>query len=128
MLYVFIAIGILIVAFIWWRYTSVERGARQRDEKLMVLLQPIAKKLSGREPVTAEEIATVSRQPQYRPMLYQGNRRSPAQIDFPPPLRRGYNLGHAYRARGLGRGGSHSRSGGAHPGMTAWHRPRIIRC
>lgn len=71
MIYVLIAIGILFVAFIWWRYTSVARGVRQRDEKLLAVLDPIAQKLSKKEPVTAEEIANLSRQPQYRPMLYQ---------------------------------------------------------
>jgi hypothetical protein len=71
MIYALIAVGILIVAFIWWRYTSVARGARQRDEKLMAVLDPLAQKLSKKEPVTAEEIANLSRQPQYRPMLYQ---------------------------------------------------------
>jgi hypothetical protein len=71
MMYALSAVGILVVAFIWWRYTSVARGARHRDEKLLVVLDPIAKKVSKKEPVTAEEIATLSRQPQDRPMLYQ---------------------------------------------------------
>lgn len=71
MIYAFIVVGILFVAFIWWRFTSVARGARQRDEKLIVALDPIAQRLSKKEAVTAEEIAALSRQPQYRPMLYQ---------------------------------------------------------
>jgi hypothetical protein len=70
MIYVLIAIGIAIVAFFWWRYTSVARGARQRDEKLLTVLDPISLRLSRKEPVTADEIGTLSRQPQYRPMLY----------------------------------------------------------
>jgi hypothetical protein len=73
MMYALAAVGSLVVAFvafICWRYTSVARGARQRDEKLLVVLDPIAEKLSKKEPVTAEEIANLSRQPQYRPMLY----------------------------------------------------------
>src|SRR5262245_60439548 len=70
-IYVLAGIGVLLVAFIWWRYTSVARGARQRDEKLLVVLDPIAERLSRKDPVTAEEIANLSRQPQYRPMLYQ---------------------------------------------------------
>ena len=69
-IYVLAGIGTLIVAFIWWRYTSVARGARQRDAKLLAVLDPIAEKLSKKEPVTAEEIAALSSQPQYRPMLY----------------------------------------------------------
>jgi hypothetical protein len=70
-IYVLAAIGILIVAFLGWRYTSVARGARQRDEKLMRVLDPIARRLAKKEEVTPEDIANLSRQPQYRPMLYQ---------------------------------------------------------
>lgn len=71
MYYTLIALGILIIAFIWWRYTSVARGARQVDKKLWAVVDPLAQKLSKKEPVTAEEIASLCRQPQYRPMLYQ---------------------------------------------------------
>src|SRR5262245_52009872 len=71
MIYALITIGILIVAFVWWRYTSVARGARQRDEKLLAVLDPIGQRLSKKEPVTAEEITNLSRRPQYRPVLYQ---------------------------------------------------------
>jgi hypothetical protein len=71
MIYGCIAMGILFVAFIWWRFTSVARGARQRDEKLLAVLDPISEKLSKQEIVTSHEIADLSRQPQYRPMLYQ---------------------------------------------------------
>jgi len=71
MIYAFSAVGILIVAFIWWRYTSVARGARQRDDKLLAVLDPLAQRLSKKEPVTAEEISGLCAQPQYRPMLYQ---------------------------------------------------------
>src|SRR5262245_33466102 len=70
MIYVLAAIGFAIVAFLWWRYTSVTRGARQRDEKLLKVLDPIAERLSKKEPVSREEIANLSRSPQYRPMLY----------------------------------------------------------
>jgi len=68
MIYVLAALGILIVAFIWWRYTSVARGARQRDEKLLSVLDPIAEKLSKDEIPSVEEIAKLCREPQYRPM------------------------------------------------------------
>lgn len=71
MLYTFVAVGILIVVFLAWRFTSVARGVRQRDEKLMVALNPIADRLANKEPVAADEIAVLIRQPQYRPMLYQ---------------------------------------------------------
>lgn len=69
MVYIFIAI--VIGAFIWWRYTSVERGARQRDKKILAVLSPIRQKLSKKEPLLSEEITNLCRQPQNRPMLYQ---------------------------------------------------------
>jgi hypothetical protein len=70
MTYAFAAIAIVIVAFVWWRFTSVGRGARQRDERLLKRLDPIAQRLLAKEKVAEEEIAALARQPQYRPMLY----------------------------------------------------------
>ncbi|HUQ72627.1 MAG TPA: hypothetical protein VM165_24070 [Planctomycetaceae bacterium] len=69
--YAFATLGILFAAFIGWRYTSVARGRRQRDEKLLRILDPIGYRLSKKEKVTADEIATLSRQPKFRPMLYR---------------------------------------------------------
>jgi hypothetical protein len=66
-------IGVLLfalLAFIWWRYTSVARGARQRDEKLLQFLDPIEEKLRKKHPVSAEVVQSLARQPQFRPMLY----------------------------------------------------------
>jgi hypothetical protein len=70
MFYVFTAIGIAIVVFIWWRYTSVARGMKQRDLRLLAALHPIEERLQRKESVSTEEIADLARPPQYRPMLY----------------------------------------------------------
>lgn len=70
-LYIIGAIVVLLIAFLRWRWTSVERGARQRDEKLLVSLNPIAERLAKREAVEPAAVADLARQPQYRPMLYQ---------------------------------------------------------
>ena len=70
MIYVLAAIGVALLAFIWWRYTSVARGARQRDEKLLAALDPLEERLAKKESVSADEIADLSRKPQYRPMLH----------------------------------------------------------
>jgi hypothetical protein len=70
MLYVIGGIGVLFVAFIWWRYTSVERGARQRDARIVAGLEPLIRKLDKREEVSAEEIAALATKPQNRRMLY----------------------------------------------------------
>jgi hypothetical protein len=75
-LYALGAIGIIIVAFLllgplrrrWAIVSSVEW---QRDKKLIAVLNPIARRLQKKEPVTADEIAKLSRQPQYRPQLYR---------------------------------------------------------
>jgi hypothetical protein len=70
MTYAFFGIGFAIVAFIWWRYTSVARGARQRNLKIFAALNPIEKRFAAKEPVTADEIAQIAKQPQYRWILY----------------------------------------------------------
>jgi hypothetical protein len=72
MTYLWVGVGLLLtfLAFIWWRYTSVARGARQRDEKLLKLIDPLADKLTKKQAVAAEEIQALARQPQFRPMLY----------------------------------------------------------
>ena len=70
MMYALGAIAFVICALVVWRYTSVTRGARKRDDRLLAVLDPIAERLSRKEAVTPEEITNVSRQPQFRPMLY----------------------------------------------------------
>lgn len=70
MIYIFIAVAAAIVGFIWWRYTSVARGAQHRDRKLLEALGPIEQRLANRELVSTDDIAPLARQPQYRPMLY----------------------------------------------------------
>jgi len=73
MQYVCGALGVLAVAFaifVWWRYTSVARGARQRDDRILPLLDALALKLSRKEPVAAGEVAALAETPQVRPMLY----------------------------------------------------------
>lgn len=68
----YIAGGIVavVVAFIWWRYTSVERGARQRDEKILPLLDPIGEKLAVGEDPTSQEIDQLASSPATRSFLY----------------------------------------------------------
>ncbi len=45
MYYAIVGIVVVVVAFIWWRRSSVGRGARQRDERLLPLFEPLADKL-----------------------------------------------------------------------------------
>lgn len=66
-------IGIVaaVVVFIGWQYTSVARGARQRDEKIMSWLDPIGRQLvAGGTPIT-EEIDAIAKHPAARSFLYE---------------------------------------------------------
>ncbi|MCF6284620.1 MAG: hypothetical protein L3K26_05480 [Candidatus Hydrogenedentes bacterium] len=66
-------IGIVVlvpVLFTGWRMTSIGRGARQRDERLLGALAPIARKLDAGETVTRQEVFELARQPELRFMLY----------------------------------------------------------
>jgi hypothetical protein len=66
-----VGLVVLLIAFVWWRYTSVERGARQRNAKILPLLDPLGEKLAdGKEP-TAEEVDNLARNPSTRGFLYQ---------------------------------------------------------
>lgn len=72
MWYVVGSIAVAIVAFVLWRWTSVGRGARQRDERILSLLDPIGQKLDSGETVAPEEILFIARKPETRFMLYAG--------------------------------------------------------
>lgn len=50
---------------------SVARGARQRDERVLVLLDPVAGKLERKENVSTDEIQTLANMNFVRPLLYQ---------------------------------------------------------
>jgi hypothetical protein len=70
---VWVGLGVLlaaVVAFIWWRWTSVERGARQRDEKIIRALDPLREKLNQKQSVTVEEVQALADTRQFRPLLY----------------------------------------------------------
>jgi hypothetical protein len=70
---ILIAVGIfalLLVVFIIWRWTSVTRGMRLRDEKLLVRLNPIGKKIETGQPVSPQEIEALSVRPEIRFMLF----------------------------------------------------------
>jgi len=60
----------LLIAFIVWRWTSVGRGMRQRDEKLLRLLDPVGEKLSDGKEVPLQEIESLASRPELRFMLF----------------------------------------------------------
>ena len=64
------AVVVLLGAFVWWRYTSVARGAAARDEALLSALDPVATQLDAGAPVSAEATASLAARPELRVMLH----------------------------------------------------------
>lgn len=68
--YVLAAVAIALLALVWWRWTSVGRGARQRDEKILQLLDPLGERLEKKERIPPGEVADLAAKPHVRPLLY----------------------------------------------------------
>ena len=68
--YALIGVVLGIVVFVWLRATSVQRGARVRDAKILRLLDPIGERLASKGEITAEEIEALAEQAHVRPMLH----------------------------------------------------------
>jgi hypothetical protein len=66
---ILIVVGALAI-FVAWRYTSVARGARKRDEALLKRLDPLAARFEAKQAVTASDVAELARYPELRSMLY----------------------------------------------------------
>ena len=64
------AFVLLLVGFILWRLTSVGRGMRQRDEKLLARLDPIVKRIQAGQTVSLEEIDALAARPEIRFLLF----------------------------------------------------------
>ncbi len=64
------AVVVLLGTFVWWRYTSVARGAATRDEALLSVLDPVATQLDAGTPIQAEAIASLAARPELRVMLH----------------------------------------------------------
>jgi hypothetical protein len=67
------AIGILIiliVVFIVWRWTSVGRGMRRRDEKILSRLEHVIRRIESGAAVSPDEIETLAARPENRFMLF----------------------------------------------------------
>lgn len=65
----------LLIAFVVWRWTSVARGERQRDEKLVALIDPIGRKIDAGEHVSPEEVEALAARPELRHLLFAALRR-----------------------------------------------------
>jgi hypothetical protein len=65
----------VVVTYVGWRWTSVERGARKRDQKLVARLDPLGRKLDAGEPVSTQEIASLAAHSEIRYFLFTALRR-----------------------------------------------------
>ncbi len=65
------AVVVAVAAFLWWRYTSVARGARAVEERLLGELAPLMKKLDAGEQMRPDEVAELAARPQLRGLLYE---------------------------------------------------------
>lgn len=65
---------VLLVGFILWRLTSVSRGERHRDRRILALLEPLALRLEKGDVVTREEVHVLAERPEIRHMLFHGLR------------------------------------------------------
>lgn len=70
MTYAFVGFGLALLLFVWWRYTSVARGARRRDREIAMLLGELFDRLEAEEPVSADEVTHLADRAHVRPMLY----------------------------------------------------------
>jgi hypothetical protein len=90
MWYVLGGLILLFVLFILWRLSSVGRGRRQRNERILKLLDPLGQKLDAGEPVSVEEVREFARRPETRHMLFtilrEMNRSDLLPDDFNAPI------------------------------------------
>jgi len=71
MFYVLLGAGVLIGLFLVWRVSSVSRGARKRDDRILEVVNPVVEKLANGQDVSSNEVADLARLPQTRPFLYE---------------------------------------------------------
>lgn len=70
MYYVVGGVVFLVVFFIWWRWSSVKRGALARDERLNREISDISQKLTGKEDIDAATLKEKAERPELRRPLY----------------------------------------------------------
>ena len=65
-----IVLLVALAVFVWWRYTSVSRGAAKRDAALLPLLDPLAEQLEAKAVVSPEAVAALAAHPEVRVLLH----------------------------------------------------------
>ena len=71
MWYVLGGIVTVIIVFLFWRITSVSRGGRQRDQRIMDMLEPFGERVLAGETVSPDEIISWAQRPESRHILIQ---------------------------------------------------------
>ncbi len=70
LIYIVSSFFLLVILFILWRWTSVGRGAKQRDNHIFDIIDPIGTRIDAGENVTKEEIIDFAKRPELRHILY----------------------------------------------------------
>ncbi len=83
---VLLVVVALVAGFIWWRWTSVRRGANQRDEIIAREVDPIANRLEHGEPVAPADVGALASRAQLRPLLYMALKHYKRTDLFPAEL------------------------------------------
>lgn len=60
---------IMVVVFLLWRISSVSRGMQQRDERILMMLEPIGQRVLDEETIEAHEVAEYMARPELRYMM-----------------------------------------------------------
>ena len=68
--YMVLGLVAFVLIFIWWRWTSVERGARKRNERILKQLDSIGMKLSENKEISVEEVYNLAKKDELRGMLH----------------------------------------------------------
>lgn len=75
--------AVLLVAVLAWLASSVARGAKRRDRRILELVAPVGRRLERNEPLDGAEVRALAALPQARGMLYQLLRHFGRVADFP---------------------------------------------
>jgi hypothetical protein len=80
----FLGVFALALAWLWWRWTSVGRGARKRDEALLRELDPVFGRFDSGTPVSVSDIEPLAAKSHLRSMVHAALQHMGKGDLFPP--------------------------------------------